>query len=47
MKLHDVQRTVKLAADYFDGRKVGCFGNTGLAQDHGPFQIPGLHGVPV
>ncbi len=29
MKSRDLQRTMKLATDYFDGRKVGCFGNTG------------------
>jgi SAM-dependent methyltransferase len=25
----DLRRTMKLTAGYFDGRKVGCFGNTG------------------
>ncbi|SPF46698.1 conserved hypothetical protein [Syntrophobacter sp. SbD1] len=29
MKLHNLRRTINLAAGYFDGRKVGCFGNTG------------------
>ncbi len=26
---HDLHRAMKLAADYFDSRKAGCFGNTG------------------
>jgi hypothetical protein len=29
MKSDNLHRTMKLTADYFDGRKVGCFGNTG------------------
>ena len=29
MKSFELDKTMKLAADYFDGRKVGCFGNTG------------------
>ena len=29
MKSFELHKTMKLAADYFDGRKVGCFGNTG------------------
>jgi SAM-dependent methyltransferase len=29
MKYHDLHTTVKLAAGYFDDRKVGCSGNTG------------------
>ncbi len=26
---NDLRRTLELTANYFDGRKVGCFGNTG------------------
>ncbi len=29
MKSFELHKTMKLTADYFDGRKVGCFGNTG------------------
>jgi SAM-dependent methyltransferase len=29
MKSFDLHRTLKLTVDYFDGRKVGCFGNAG------------------
>ena len=29
MNSFDLHKTMKLTADYFDGRKVGCFGNTG------------------
>lgn len=29
MGTQDLHRTLKLAADYFDSRKAGCFGNTG------------------
>lgn len=29
MKSHALDRTMKLTADYFDGRKAGCFGNAG------------------
>ncbi len=29
MKSNNLLRTLELTANYFDGRKVGCFGNTG------------------
>jgi len=29
MKSNNLHRTIELTANYFDGRKVGCFGNTG------------------
>ncbi len=29
MEPNDLHRTIELTANYFDARKVGCFGNTG------------------
>jgi len=29
MKSNNLRRTIELTANYFDGRKVGCFGNAG------------------